>query len=267
MTGSEMAERYETDDHEVEIERERLGMLAAVRDPKTFAELDTIGIRTGMQVLEVGAGSGSVSKWFASQVGEEGTVWSIDIDLQFHAEMPPNVLVKELDIENDPIPQESFDLIHARAVLQHLPSRESMIPKFIAALKPGGWLVLEDGQFMGFGEQGLEEPYKTIHKIMSAGSQEEWRDPNFGIQILDRMRNFGLVNLDVVGDVWAMRPNEPSGEWWFLALERALPRLIQAEFITETDAQAILEQVRDPEFVMLSPTSLITMGMKPVSVL
>ncbi len=260
-----MTERYGTNENEVEIERERLGMLAAVRDPRTFAALEKIGVYPEMDVLEVGAGSGSVSKWFASQVGPEGTVWSIDIDLQFHAEMPTNVLVKELDIENDPIPRESFDIIHARAVLQHLPSREAMLPKFVEALKPGGWLVLEDGQFMGFGEQGLDEPYKAIHQIMSAGSQQEWRDPNFGIQILDRMRSLGMVDLDVVGDIWAMRPGEPSGEWWFLALERALPRLIQAELITEADAREVLKQVRDPEFVMLSPASIITMGKKPVS--
>ena len=68
-----------------------------------------------------------------------------------------------------------------------------------------------------------------------------------------------------MGDVWAMRPNEPSGEWWFLALERAIPRLIEAGLMTPDDAQNVLEQVREPDFVMISPVSMITIGQKPIS--
>jgi SAM-dependent methyltransferase len=257
-------ERYGTSDSEVDIERVRLGMLAAARDPKTFAVLDRVGVSAGMHVLELGAGAGSVSAWLADRVGPEGRVMSTDIDVQFHGDMPDNVMVRVHDIETDDLPDEHFDVIHARAVLQHVPSREAVIPKLIGALKPGGWLVLEDGQFLGFGEQGLAEPYRTIHQIIAAGSQEEWRDPNFGLQILDRMRANGLVDLDAIGDVWAMRPHEPSGEWWFLALERAIPHLVAAGMVTEEDGAAALAQVRAPGFVMLSPASIATIGRKPV---
>ncbi len=259
-----MSERYGTHETEVDIERERLGMLAAVRDPRTFAALSHVGVTSGMQVLEVGAGSGSVSAWLSGKVGPDGQVLSIDIDLQFHAQMPGNVIVQELDIENDPLPSEEFDIVHARAVLQHVSTREEVIPKLADALKPGGWLVLEEGQFLGFGEQGLAEPYKTIHQIMASGSQNEWHDPNFGLQILDRMRTNGLTELDVSGDVWAMRPGEPSGEWWFLALERAMPRLIEAGVMDKNDEKKVLNQVREPGFVMLSPVSMITIGRKPI---
>ena len=256
-------ERYGTDDAEIDIERVRLGMLATARDPKTFGVLEGIGVTPGMQVLELGAGAGTVSAWLAERVGDEGRVLSTDIDLQFHADMPANVEVQRHDVETDPLPADHFDLIHARAVLQHVPSREDVITKLVDALKPGGWLVLEDGQFMGFGEQGLAEPYRTIHRIISAGSQEEWRDPDFGLQILDRMRAHGLVDLDAVGDLWAMRPGEPGGEWWFLALERAVPHLVAAGMVSEADGEAALAQVREPGFVMLSPPSIATLGRKP----
>ncbi|NNE74014.1 MAG: methyltransferase domain-containing protein [Acidimicrobiales bacterium] len=255
--------RYATAEEEVDIERVRLDMLAAVRDPSTFEVLDRVGIGPGMRVLEVGAGAGTVSAWMADRVGGPGQVLSTDIDLQFHAEMPSNVEVRRHDIERDPLPDSTFDIVHARAVLQHVPEREAVIPKLIASLKPGGWLVLEDGQFTGFGAQGLAEPYRSIHQIMAAGSQQDWRDPDFGLQLLDRMRGHGLVDLDVTGDVWAMRAGEPSGEWWFLALERAIPRLVAAGITTEADAAAALDQVRAPGFVMISPVSMATVGRKP----
>lgn len=256
-------ERYGTDDDEVELERVRLGMLAAARDPKTFAVLDRVGVEAGMHVLELGAGAGTVSAWLAERVGPDGRVMSTDIDLRFHADMPPNVIVREHDIEHESLPREHFDVVHARAVLQHVPGRVDVIAKLIDLLKPGGWLVLEDGQFMGFGDQLLPEPYGTVHRLIAAGSQEEWRDPDFGLAILGHLRDHGLVDLDIYGDVWAMRPGEPGGEWWFLALERALPHLVGAGLVSDGDAETALAQVRAPGFVMLSPASIATVGRKP----
>ena len=216
-----------------------------------------------MHCLEVGAGAGTVSAWMAERVGERGRVMSTDIDLQFHDEMPSNVIVRQHDVAADRLPREHFDIVHARAVLQHVPTRDEVIAKLVDALKPGGWLVVEDGTFLGFGQQGLPEPYKTIHQIMAAGSLDEWRDPDFGLQVLDRMRSVGLVELDVVGDIWAMRPHEPSGEWWFLALERAIPYMVAAGVVDESDSRAALEQVRADGFVMMSPASIATLGRKP----
>jgi SAM-dependent methyltransferase len=258
-------ERYATEDDEIDIERERLGMLAAARDPKTFSVLEQVGIDAGMHVLELGAGAGTVSAWLAERVGAEGRVMSTDIDLQFHAEMPENVIVRQHDIENDSLPAEHFDVVHARAVLQHVPTRAAVIEKLVGALKPGGWLVLEDGQFLGFAEQDLPEPYAGIHRIIASGSMNEWHDPNYGLQILARLRELGLTDLDVVGDVWAMRPGEPGGEWWFLALERAMPRLVEAGLVGQADADTAMAQVREPGFVMVSTTSIATIGRKPPS--
>lgn len=255
---------YGTRDDQVDIERVRLSMLAEARDPKTCALLTQVGIAEGMHCLEVGAGAGTVSAWMAAQVGERGRVMCTDIDLQFLDEMPSNVIVRQHDVATDPLPQEHFDIVHARAVLQHVPTRDEVVAKLVDALKPGGWLVIEDGTFLGFGQQALPEPYQTIHKIMAEGSLDEWRDPNFGLRALDLMRAVGLVELDVQGDVWAMRPHDASGEWWFLALERAMPIMVGAGVVTEADGKIALEQVRSGGFVMLSPTSIATLGRKPL---
>jgi hypothetical protein len=122
---------------------------------------------------------------------------------------------------------------------------------------------VEDGVFLGFAEQVLEEPYRAIHAVMSAGTQEEWRDPNFGLRLIDQMRRLGLVDLQADGHVWTMRPGEAGGDWWFLALERALPRLVAAGVTTEEMAAATLRQVGNPEFRMLSPVHLSALGRKP----
>lgn len=69
-----------------------------------------------------------------------------------------------------------------------------------------------------------------------------------------------MEDLEVIGDVWTMRPGEAAGEWWFLALERAVPRLIEFGVASETDGSTLLTRVREPGFAMLSPTSIATVG-------
>ena len=259
-------ERYGVSDDEADIERVRLAMLSEARDPVTFALLDRVGVTEGMHILEVGAGTGSVSAWLAERVGSSGRVMSTDVDLRFHAEMPSNVIVRQHDITSERLPAEHFDLVHARAVVQHLPEREDVLGRLLAALKPGGAMVIEDGAMLDFAEQPLPEPYGSVHRLIATASHEEWRDPNAGVRVLGWLRDLGMEDLEVAGDVWTMRPGEPAGEWWFLALERAVPRLVSFGAVSAADAAAMMTQVRDPGFAMLSPTSIATVGRKPAPV-
>jgi 2-polyprenyl-3-methyl-5-hydroxy-6-metoxy-1,4-benzoquinol methylase len=54
------------------------------------------------------------------------------------------------DIASDPHDAGSFELIHPRLVLEHLPTRLAVVEKLVAALCPGGWLVVEDLDFSGW---------------------------------------------------------------------------------------------------------------------
>lgn len=257
------SERYGVTDDDVDIERVRLSMLAKTLDPGTFRLLDRVGVEAGMHVLEVGAGTGSVSAWLAERVGAGGRVMSTDIDLRFHAEMPSNVIVRQHDAARDRLPSGHFHLVHARAVVQHIGERQEVMARLVDALRPGGAMVIEDGAMAEFAAQTLPEPLGTIHRMVATASGQPWRDPQAGVRILGWMRDLGLQDLDARGSVRIMRPNEASGEWWFLALDRAVPRLVEAGAVSESDAATALEQMRAPGFAMLGPTSIATIGRKP----
>ena len=256
-------ERYGVHEDEVEIERRRLEMLAEARDPRTRRMLDSTGLSPGWRCWELGAGGGTVSAWLGRRVGPDGTVWSTDVDLQFHRPVLPNVVVEQHDVTRDPVPEAAFDLVHARAVLQHLPERDQVMETLWDALVPDGWLVVEDGAFASFAEQTLPEPYATVHRYASSGAISEWRDADYGVRLAGRFRDLGAADIDIIGDVWAMRPGESGGEWWFLALERAIPRLVEAGLVTSEDGDTALAQVRAPGFVMMSTVSIAVLGRKP----
>ncbi|HZX03406.1 methyltransferase domain-containing protein [Kribbella sp.] len=125
---------------------ERFAALAELFDPWTFRHLDDLGLGEGWRCWEVGAGGVSVPRGLAERVGTSGRVLATDIDVSWAEPAAGGVLeVRRHDVLRDPPPAETFDLVHARLVLVHLKDRAAAMRTMIDVLRPGGWLVIEDG--------------------------------------------------------------------------------------------------------------------------
>ena len=97
-----------------------------------------------------------MAEWLCSVVGPKGTVVATDLETRFVSAIDaPNLEVREHNIVSDPLEVESFDLIHTRAVLDHLPERDSILLRLVEALRPGGWLVVLGGDFSTVRAVGL----------------------------------------------------------------------------------------------------------------
>lgn len=125
--------------------RDRFANLSTLYDEVTRRHLDRFGIGGGWTCLEVGAGGGSVAGFMSERVGPAGHVVATDINVDWMAgSLPANVELRRHDIGVDPLPEHAFDLVHARAVLTFVPERQSALMRMVAALKPGGWLLVEE---------------------------------------------------------------------------------------------------------------------------
>ncbi|MFJ1767353.1 methyltransferase domain-containing protein [Amycolatopsis sp. NPDC088138] len=125
---------------------ERFAALAELFDPWTFRHLDDLGLGEGWRCWEVGAGGVSVPHGLAGRVGSTGRVLATDIDVSWAGPAAGGALeVRRHDVLRDPPPAETFDLVHARLVLVHLKDRAAAMQVMVDALRPGGWLVIEDG--------------------------------------------------------------------------------------------------------------------------
>ena len=120
----------------------RFAALSELFDPVTFRHFETVGVAQGWSCWEVGAGGVSVPLWLASRVGPSGHVVATDIDTAWMTGRASFEVLRH-DVGVDPPPGE-FHLIHARLVLVHVREREAALASMVAALRPGGWLLLED---------------------------------------------------------------------------------------------------------------------------
>ena len=60
-----------------ERERERLAANERYWDPFSIRILQQLGIAEGMRVLDVGAGGGTMGRWFARRVAPSGSVLAV----------------------------------------------------------------------------------------------------------------------------------------------------------------------------------------------
>lgn len=124
---------------------ERFEALAELFDPWTFRHLDDLGLGEGWRCWEVGAGGVSVLRHLAERVGPSGRVLATDIDVSWSDPAADSTVeVRRHDLVRDPPPAETFDLVHARLVLVHLKERAAALQILVGALRPGGWLIVED---------------------------------------------------------------------------------------------------------------------------
>jgi SAM-dependent methyltransferase len=123
---------------------ERFDAFAKLFDPVTFRHLAGVGVGAGWRCWEVGAGGSSVPEWLAQQVGQTGHVIASDIDTSWLSSGDAPFEVLRHDVGTEAAPRGPFDLVHARLVLVHVPQRAKALTSMIAALRPGGWLVVED---------------------------------------------------------------------------------------------------------------------------
>jgi len=141
------ANTYVMADVDALTEMRRLEMLELWNDPGTTRRLNQLGVTNGWRCLEVGPGRGSITRWLANTVGATGSVVAADIDPRFLTQMPSNVEVQKLDIREHDLEPAHYDLVHSRFVLMHLPDPATALTRMITALRPGGLLLAEEGDY------------------------------------------------------------------------------------------------------------------------
>ncbi len=136
-------EGYLLDNQQSEAGR-RFDALSELFDPVTFRHLAAVGVSAGWVCWEVGAGGMSVPAWLAQRVGPSGRVVASDIDTAWMPVEGAAFEVVRHDVAVDQPPSGAFDLVHARLLLTHVPQRIQALASMVRALRPGGWLVIED---------------------------------------------------------------------------------------------------------------------------
>jgi len=250
-------------------ERERLEILERLIDPATFAWPTRLGISEGWRCLDVGAGVGSVVHWMAERVGANGTVVAADLDTRFlRARDLPNVEIRELDILEDEIEVNHYDIVHTRFLLLHLSSPERALAKMVSAIKPGGWLLIEDADHTTVAavdqNHALSRVFNvTIRKEMDFTAASLKVDPYFGRKLPGLIKQLGLRDVDHEGKISVREGGGDVGEYWENLLGTLRDKYVGNAGIPEADYEAQIQAFNDPSFQFTDLAVFAAWGRKP----
>ncbi|MBO0881377.1 MAG: class I SAM-dependent methyltransferase [Mycobacterium sp.] len=233
---------------------EMLGGLAEMFDPFTQHRLTDAGVKAGAHCLEIGAGVGSVAGWMAEQVGEAGRVVATDLDPHL-VPSHPSLQVLTHNVVKDRMPDGQWDVVHARAVLQHLPQRREVLAKLAASLKPGGAVVIEEMEG-AWGSSVLATPDPRAHEIfhryhtaLQTILRANGNEPAWCRQVYSEMCQLGLTV-----DMQAWQRDWPGGTGACLLAHtvsvQQRTKLIEIGGMSAEDLDLMATLTRDPRFVL-----------------
>ena len=235
-------------------ERQRLGWLEAAEDPDTICHLQALGVETGWRCLEVGGGGGSIAAWLCRRVGPSGAVVATDVDPRFLEALDlPNLEVWRHDVTRDLLPEGAFDLVHARWLLHHLAEPAVVLHQLAAALKPGGWLLVEEPDLgtVSVDARGAadEEDGVLLARFvdaMAALVAAQGGDCYYGRQLYWDLRAVGLEAVNAEARARMASGGSPDAEVARLTLEQLRNPAVATGTLHPGDVDAMLRLFADP---------------------
>lgn len=146
--------------------------------------LDLMGLKPGMDVADIGAGSGLMSRLIAGRVGPNGTTYAVDIakNMIDHINQTareqniPNLKAVLGDPKSPKLAPNSVDVVCIIDSYHHFEYPKEMLTEISKALRPDGTLVLIDFKRV----EGISKEY--ILKMVRAGEghfSDEFIDAGF----------------------------------------------------------------------------------------
>ncbi|WP_108717824.1 MULTISPECIES: methyltransferase domain-containing protein [Miniimonas] len=180
--------------------------------------LDDLG--PGLDLLDVGCGPGTITVDLAERVSP-GRVVGIDSSREVllkagevaAARGVDNVLFEPGDVMALPYVAESFDVVHAHQVLQHLVDPVGALREMRRVLRPGGVLAVRDADYGGMQwfpqVPGLDDWLYLYSQVARANGAE----PDAGRRLLGWVREAGFTDHSVSTSTWCFADPEMREFW------------------------------------------------------
>ncbi len=167
------------------------------------------GLNDGMTILECGSGPGFLLEKFMEEF-PNSAVTGVEIDPYLVDIAKKNLTEKgykhfrvvEGSIMETGFPENSFDFVFSRLVLEHLPDPAGAVAEIFRVLKPGGKAVVVDNDFEMHLHTYPDIPeLKDLYDAYCTSRRKEGGNPRIGRELPGILQNTGFSNveLEIVG--------------------------------------------------------------------
>jgi ubiquinone/menaquinone biosynthesis C-methylase UbiE len=206
-----------------------------------------LGVALGERVLDVGCGSGAVTRTLAQRVAPGGSAVGVDTsaallkvarELADEAGLGDTIEFKQGDCRALPFPDASFDAVVAATTLSHVPDAGRALTEMVRVTRPGGRVGVfdVDGDMTLFAHPERE----LTRRIVAAFSDQGWVNGWLVRELPARLADLGIANVKTRG----FMPLE-SGGYYANRAERSAELAVQTGAITRDEQARWLQVLRE----------------------
>lgn len=220
-----------------------------VRDISNSAEYLRAHLTGSTRLLDVGAGPGSITLDFASVVAH---VTATEIDENAlslsrglaESRRATNIDFSVEDVHALSFPDDSFDVVHAHQVLQHVGDPVQALREMRRVAVPGGVVAARDADYAGFIWFPVLPELDRWLDLYRRAARANGGEPDAGRRLLSWVRAAGFDDVTVTASTWCYATSEErswwGGMWADRILESALTRqLLDSRMASEAELRDI----------------------------
>ncbi|MBT2405361.1 MULTISPECIES: methyltransferase domain-containing protein [unclassified Streptomyces] len=178
-------------------------------------------LRPGMSVLDVGCGPGTITADLAKLVAPGGRVTAVDASRDVVEQARAHAAERGLtevefataDVHALDFPDDSFDVVHAHQVLQHVGDPVQALREMRRVCRPGGIVAARDADYAAMtwfpAAPGLDEWLDLYRRVARANGGE----PDAGRRLRSWAQAAGYTEIRCSATAWCYATPEEIA-WW-----------------------------------------------------
>lgn len=169
-------------------------------------------------LLDVGAGPGTITVDLARRVGSVTATEIGDEQLALSRELAAssgcsNVSFSVEDVHDLSFDDDSFDIVHAHQVLQHVADPVQALREMARVTRPGGVVGVRDSDYSGFTWWPADPALDRWLELYSAAARSNGGEPDAGRRLLAWAHAAGLRDATASSSTWCFATPEDR-RWW-----------------------------------------------------
>ncbi|WP_404954437.1 methyltransferase domain-containing protein [Streptomyces sp. 147326] len=178
-------------------------------------------LRPGMSVLDVGCGPGTITADLAELVAPGGRVTAVDAAQDVVERARAHAAERGVsgiefgtaDVHALDFPDDTFDVVHAHQVLQHVGDPVQALREMRRVCRPGGIVAARDADYAAMtwcpATPGLDEWLSLYRRVARANGGE----PDAGRRLRAWARQAGFTDVTSSATAWCFATPEEAA-WW-----------------------------------------------------